>query len=149
MRFLIDGGHISGKNDRKVENFILCGYSYGSMILSSILADEDLCPRVKLFISISFPLSVTWFLSMFNSTAYLSALSKAETVSKLFVIGNRDQFTRVSKLSHFIENECRSHLTNSTAKLVDFEKADHFWIGYEKELSECIMNFISEKIGFR
>lgn len=103
-----------------IENLILVGYSYGSVIAMSCL---DICIA---YFSISHPVGVIWLLTCFNST-YRNQLDpphmhEKKPVNILLVIGAKDNFTSVQKWTEFTNEfkpECK--------RAVVCQDADHFW----------------------
>ena len=117
-------------------DIILLGYSFGSMISGSILSHFEKDKRLLGYIAIAYPFSVTWFLSLFNTSAMISGLQES-SVPKLFVHGTDDNFTAISKARQQVERI-------QNGKLIALEGADHFF-GRRRFLSVCIFLFVLNK----
>lgn len=110
----------------KINQLLLCGYSYGAMIANSIECTKIPCA----YLLISIPLGVMWALA----TTKASLFRKQPTEATLCIYGDHDQFTRASTFS----NWCQGHENMS---LVCIKGADHFWFDYEQELINHIENW--------
>jgi hypothetical protein len=88
------------------------------------------------YVLISLPLSVIWFLTFFRSSAYqthLRNLLSSSSTRVLFIFGDSDQFTRVSKYNQWIkDNKVLENERWNVAKLKD---VDHFFAYQQMEVS--------------
>jgi len=110
-------------NERNIKRIILCGYSYGAAIGSSAVNYSD---KVIGFIAISFP----WD---FMGLKY-KKLSQTEK-PKCFIQGNQDD---IAKYNNF-EEHYNYYLAPKKRKIID--GADHFYWGYEKQVSKAVLEF--------
>jgi hypothetical protein len=79
---------------------------------------------------ISYPLSVGWFLTFFHTSEYvahLATLIEATNTRVLYVYGDSDQFTGVSKYRNWVRENRLVAIPTWTVREVD--EIDHFWIG--------------------
>ena len=106
------------------ERIITCGYSYGAAIGCSAVNYSD---KIIGFISISFP----W--GFMGKHKEKSQTSKP----KLFIQGNRDD---VARFDHFQENY-EFYLDPKKCKIID---TDHFYRGYEEQVAEEVLTFLSD-----
>ncbi|KAI8613761.1 Alpha/Beta hydrolase protein [Chytriomyces sp. MP71] len=92
--------YVKERVDLRPKYFLLCGYSYGSIPVCTVSSELDgcigeisVCFHIHLMkasgvISISFPASVMWLLTMGNSSKYIHALRSCPlTTPKLFITG--------------------------------------------------------------
>jgi hypothetical protein len=107
---------------------ILIGYSYGSVIASSV---TDECQNVIGYAAISYPFSpLKWILL---GPLFDKAKSKKP---KLFIIGSRDNFTTVNKFKERMK-ELPEPLEYH---IVDEE--DHFWVNSEQKITQLLIPWI-------
>ncbi|KAN0028954.1 hypothetical protein ACTFIV_010822 [Dictyostelium citrinum] len=115
-----------------VKHVIIVGYSYGSVIGSSIADTHD---SVKAFSSISYPFGPLTLMLLGSLLKY--ALNSPKP--KLFLTGDSDNFTSVStfkkRMSEF------KHSTNLETKIFDGD-VDHFYGGNERNLAKEISKWI-------
>ncbi|KAG9306316.1 hypothetical protein G9A89_018199 [Geosiphon pyriformis] len=152
LEFLAHGGKTGGANGELVmqipfiNEVVIAGYSYGSLIATSISSISSTFSFPISFIIISYPASVIWFLTCLRTKRYKSYLD-ALLVSDspvLFVYGNSDQFTSVAKYQQWIEESGVREKKNWDLR--EIEDADHFWgtnhMEHElnKVLDEWILN---------
>lgn len=110
---------------KSFERIIICGYSYGAAIGCSAVNYSE---KIIGFISISFP----WgFMGIYKKKSQTSK-------PKLFIQGNRDD---VAQFDHFQENY-EFYLDPKKRKIID--GADHFYWGYEEQVVEEVLNFLSD-----
>lgn len=107
---------------------LLVGYSYGSLITAS--ASADILPCIGC-ISIAPPWSVQHWLLLFHSNYHFKQSRKRTNVPKLFVIGNKDNFTP----EHAFQKRIKTVPQSTGAVLKD---ADHFFARREKDLMSVI-----------
>ncbi|CAG8452548.1 6776_t:CDS:2 [Paraglomus occultum] len=128
--FLANQGEISGKrilHIPPVSEIVIVGYSYGSLMATSLSSYTTSVPLS--FVIISYPYSVIWFLTFFCTSQYLTCFGDlvASDESVLFVYGDSDQFTSVRKYRRLVE-DC--HLTEKPNWTVrELDDIDHFWYG--------------------
>ncbi|KAJ3095728.1 hypothetical protein HK100_005744 [Physocladia obscura] len=129
--------YVRDRADLKPRSFILVGYSYGCIPVCAGASEIEGCIGIA---AISFPASVMWFLTFGNSNKYLDALkSVSPDIPKLFIIGNRDNFTGTKSFLQFTE-------TVPPRKQIEIiENQDHFWFGQESILIECIRKWIRQE----
>jgi len=112
----------------KKRRIILCGYSYGAAIgCSTINYKENLIG----YISISFP----WD---FMGIEYKKMAQSRKP--KLFIQGNRDTIALYEKF-----NEHYNYYLEPKEFLI-IDGADHFYWGYEKQISEKVLTFYNSLI---
>lgn len=105
---------------------VIVGYSYGSMITSSIATEFP--GTVIAVAAISYPLSVAWALSLFNAGKFLAPLQTENALPKFFITGTRDQFTSANKLVKSVQT------MTEPKKMVVLEAMDHFWFEHEMKI---------------
>jgi len=115
-------------NEKIYERIIICGYSYGAAIGCSAINYSD---KVISYISISFP----WDF-MGSKYKELSQSNKP----KLFIQGNQDT---IANYEHF-EEHFNSYTDPKVSKIID--GADHFYWGYEEEISDEILRYYNSLI---
>ncbi len=115
-------------NKKNYERIIICGYSYGAAIGSSVINYSE---KIIGYASISFP----W---EFMGSKY-KELSQSKK-PKLFIQGNRDTIANYNKF----EENYEYYLNPKTSKII--EGADHFYWGYEEQVSNEFLNFYSSLI---
>ncbi len=115
-------------NMKNHERIMICGYSYGAAIGCSAINYSE---KIIGYVSISFPWDI-----MGIQYKELSQSSKP----KLFIQGNQDN---VAVYERFQEN-FDSYLDPKTSKIID--GADHFYIGYESQISEEVLAFYNSLI---
>eukprot|EP01059_Diplonema_ambulator_P006047 TRINITY_DN15821_c0_g1_i1.p1 TRINITY_DN15821_c0_g1~~TRINITY_DN15821_c0_g1_i1.p1 ORF type:complete len:247 (+),score=79.83 TRINITY_DN15821_c0_g1_i1:48-743(+) len=96
----------------------LIGYSYGSLISGSLLSRH---PSIALYTAIAYPFSVAWALTLFNQEAYLRPLQESPSIPKLFIHGNRDQFTSTDAAAAKVKT------MGDSASISTLQYADHFF----------------------
>lgn len=115
-------------------NVLLVGYSYGSLIASSASANIPSCIAT---ISIAPPFGVQHWLLVFNAEHHLHQAAMQENMPRLFLIGDRDNFTSVSKFQSIIDERFPSaSATGSTGAVI--KDADHFFGRREKDVMDVI-----------
>jgi uncharacterized protein len=111
---------------------ILVGYSYGSLISLSASAS---IPQCIASISIAPPFGVMHWLLAFHSDHHLRQASANEALARLFLIGDRDNFTSEAKFKLTIDDHFPSTATTTGAVIKD---ADHFFARREKDIMDVI-----------
>jgi alpha/beta superfamily hydrolase len=111
---------------------ILVGYSYGSLIALSASAS---IPQCIASISIAPPFGVMHWLLAFHSDHHLRQASANEALARLFLIGDRDNFTSEAKFKLIIDEHFPSTATTTGAVIKD---ADHFFARREKDIMDVI-----------
>ncbi|KAI9208842.1 Alpha/Beta hydrolase protein [Polychytrium aggregatum] len=104
--------------------FVVCGYSYGSVAASAAASEIK---ELAGIISISYPSSVLWALTFFNSKKFTDAFAST-SVPKLFLMGNKDNFTGISSHTSFIDG------FPEPKESIVMSDVDHFWFGYEDSI---------------
>ncbi|KAL1924131.1 uncharacterized protein VTP21DRAFT_7166 [Calcarisporiella thermophila] len=120
-----------------IKRLIICGYSYGAMIASSIL--PELYPNIHCsYVFISYPVSVTWFLSAFRTKYFHECLVKLERTSVTPTSCNEASPPKILVISGDMDIFSRTMLNlNARPNQVEFKQfhgADHFWFGKETEI---------------
>lgn len=96
-------------------------------------------------VAIAYPYSVTWFLTLFNSSHYLNNLSLISATPKLFVMGTGDNWTSVKSFEKLVEKYGGE---NHTVELL--KDLDHFFFNDEKELILVVDNWAKKNVeGFK
>jgi alpha/beta superfamily hydrolase len=118
----------------QITSILLIGYSYGSLITSSASASIPACIGC---VSIAPPFSVMDWLLLFNSSHHLAQAKLRSDIPRLFVIGDRDNFT---SLKVFFDHVVTfPNCSNSTAtSYIVIPKADHFFVGTEHSVANII-----------
>lgn len=106
------------------------------MILSGVLSDPEYASKVVGSVSVSFPLSVTWFLTFFNSSPFYER--PARPIPQFWISGDSDQWT--SRKSY--EAHVRDQLAEPK-QLEVIEGVDHFWFRHERTLVKHVLEFIT------
>lgn len=130
------GGEYSGAGERSVKSnppshVILMGYSYGSLISASASAT---IPNCVCTVSVAPPFSVSHWLLLFNSDHHLKQAAAKQNLPRLFVIGNKDNFTSESTFRNTVEKRFPAESTTGAV----LKNADHFFQGREKDLMDVI-----------
>lgn len=116
--------------DNPGSDIYIIGYSAGSAIACGVVDELD---DIKGYCAIGYPYG--WTTSIVFSSHYSKAVSKK---SKLFVIGDYDQFTSVSTLKGFYDT------LEGEKEMEVLEGADHFFFGDESRVSNAIAKWISK-----
>ncbi|KAG0189174.1 hypothetical protein DFQ28_003753 [Apophysomyces sp. BC1034] len=111
----------------KLSRLILCGYSYGSMIASTIRPASVSCS----YLLISYPLSVMWLLATMKYSYFRAEAKKLlqDQEDCLLLFGSKDQFTGVNSYQKWFKT-----ITSEQVDQVMIEGADHFWFHNEERL---------------
>ncbi|KAI9332488.1 Alpha/Beta hydrolase protein [Obelidium mucronatum] len=126
--------YVRDRVDLKPRFFLLVGYSYGCIPISSSCLEIEGCIGIA---TISFPVSVMWLLTMGNSAKYLDSLREfPESLPKLFIIGSKDNFTSIKNFGQMV-------MTMPERRHVEVvEGVDHFWGGQEQVVVDAIRKWI-------
>ncbi|CAG8540001.1 13353_t:CDS:2, partial [Cetraspora pellucida] len=130
LEFLSKSGRI-GENSilqiPKISDVTIIGYSYGSLIASSLASSSSQFTLPTSYVLINYPLSVIWFLTFFRSSTYLNYLQTllASTSHVLFIYGDSDQFTGVSKYKQWVKDN--KAVENPLWSIVELKGTDHFY----------------------
>ncbi|RIA88933.1 Alpha/Beta hydrolase protein [Glomus cerebriforme] len=139
LNFIANSGKINDDNIviiPKIYQVTIIGYSYGSLIATSLASTPTEYSFPISYILISLPLSVTWFLTFFHSSVYsthLKNLLSSSSTKVLFVFGDSDQFTRVSKYRQWIKDN--NVLENERWTVAELNGADHFFAYQQMEVA--------------
>ncbi|KAI9594059.1 Alpha/Beta hydrolase protein [Syncephalis fuscata] len=122
---------------------LICGYSYGAMIAGAV--DPDAVNNIPFtMVLISYPCSVTWFLTFGRSSYFYDALkqwlSRSPTPPILAVCGNQDQFTSTKSYQRWIQSLTETNADGITLRILP--SVDHFWFGHENELLQLIQDWL-------
>ncbi|KAI8914788.1 Alpha/Beta hydrolase protein, partial [Powellomyces hirtus] len=119
--------YVRGRPEIAPTHIILCGYSYGSVAAGAITRQVS---ELAGFISISYPSGVLWFLTFFGSNKLKAQLMEIPAnIPKLFICGNRDNFTSEANFKKFVDE-----LPNENKTVVVVNEATHFWNEMEQVL---------------
>lgn len=118
--------------EERPKHILLVGYSYGSLITASASADIPECIGA---VSIAPPFAVKHWLLLFNSGYHIGQAKKRETLPRLYLIGDQDNFTSEKVFKASIETFPQPSTTGAVLR-----DADHFFHRREKD----VMNIISE-----
>lgn len=111
--------------DIKCEIIFLCGYSYGAAIGCSAVEYSD---KIAGYISISFPWSF-----MGSEQKQMSQSRKP----KLFIQGTEDT------VAHYNDFQVNYDYYLEPKQKLIIDNADHFYWGYEEQVAEAVLNFLS------
>ncbi|ORX53191.1 alpha/beta-hydrolase [Hesseltinella vesiculosa] len=120
----------------KIDKLFICGYSYGSMVASSI--------RVSIpsaYILISYPLSVRWALAATKASYFKSQVQELLTSTParvLIVHGDQDQFTSDSSYHSWLAS-----VDDIQHQVV--QGVDHFWYNQEEQLVKIVGEFCASQ----
>ncbi|KAI8062144.1 Alpha/Beta hydrolase protein [Gongronella butleri] len=116
-----------------LSHLFLCGYSYGSMIASSVRVESVPTSHIL----ISYPLSVRWALATTKNGYFKEKVAEllAGPERTLILHGTSDQFTGASAYDSWLA----SVGDNVDRRIVD--GADHFWFDREPELVDLVVQF--------
>ncbi|GAB5359582.1 hypothetical protein AAMO2058_000555800 [Amorphochlora amoebiformis] len=128
--YLLENG---GKEENlpKITKILLIGYSYGSVISSSVGGIRE---EVMGIVTISYPYSWVWALVVLNSRRMLRNAKNAK--KKLFLMGSSDEFTSYSSFFDLV----RFLGPNTSAILA--ESYDHSWWKAELSVFEAIATWL-------
>ncbi|KAF0352005.1 alpha/beta-hydrolase [Gigaspora margarita] len=154
LEFLSKSGKI-GENTilqiPKVSDVTIIGYSYGSLIASSVASSSPQFTFPTSYILINYPLSVTWFLTFFRSSTYLNYLQTllVSTSRVLFIYGDSDQFTGVGKYRQWVK--INKAAENPLWTIKELKGTDHFytWQSMEDKLIEALDEWIDNVLATR
>lgn len=122
---LLDGDFCQGKTPPK--SVLMVGYSYGSLITTAASAKFPQCIGS---IAISPPFGVQMWLLLFAASTHLqTAASAAPQMPRLFILGDKDNFTSEKSFKQTLDQYFSSQ--SSTAAMV--QGADHFWFRRERD----------------
>lgn len=128
---------------------LLAGYSFGSLAASSCPTPSFPQPIQTYRLLISYPLSVTWALTLFRSSTFTSALD--QTVAKgqedvLAIWGDQDQFTAVGKFRSWDERVKGVDEGRGKWSGREVEGADHFWRTREvkREMLQAVVEWLEK-----
>ncbi|CAG8479046.1 7998_t:CDS:2 [Funneliformis mosseae] len=149
LKFLENPVKINGVEIPKISHIIIIGYSYGSLIASSLASSQTQYTFTISYILISLPLSVMWFLTFFHSSVYsahLKNLLSSVSTKVLFIFGDSDQFTRASKYKQWIKDN--NVLENERWTVAKLKNVDHFFVYQQMEdaLIDVIKKWVDENI---
>lgn len=113
-------------NEKNIEEIIICGYSYGAAVGCSTINYSD---KVKGFIAISFPFD-------FMGKKY-KKLSKSDK-PKYFIQGDQDNVASFRNFKDHYEKY------KEPKEFVIIEGANHFYWGFEREITENVLKFYHE-----
>ena len=111
---------------------LLAGYSYGTLAAASCPPPASHPTLRTRHLLVSYPLSVLWALTLFNSSTSKRALLdlvKVPTADVLAVFGDSDQFSGVGPLRKW--SEALEREGTGSFRGVEVVGADHFWRGDE------------------
>ncbi|TPX61960.1 hypothetical protein PhCBS80983_g00812 [Powellomyces hirtus] len=151
--------YVRGRPEIAPTHIILCGYSYGSVAAGAITRQV---PELAGFISISYPryipmdsllflsgsrvltcwscdVAVLWFLTFFGSNKLKAQLMEIPAnLPKLFICGNRDNFTSEANFKKFVDE-----LPNENKTVVVVNEATHFW----NEMEQVLVAHVNQWMG--
>ncbi len=115
-------------NDLDKGRVLICGYSYGAAIGSSVVNYSE---KIVGFIAISFPFE-------FMGPKYVK--SSNSTKFKLFIQGDRDSIAPFKDFKGFYEKFLEPK------EFVLISGADHFYWGYERQISSEVIKYIKSRL---
>ncbi|KAI8370337.1 Alpha/Beta hydrolase protein [Radiomyces spectabilis] len=126
----------------RARQLVICGYSFGAMVASSIDVVENIpCS----YLLISYPLSVTWALATVK-TGYFrtraTALLQQRENDVLVIFGSNDQFTGKGSYEKWLQHK------SERVRTVLVPGADHFWMATEPQdqLVRAVNDWLSRTI---
>lgn len=148
----------SSTAEAQTYHLLLCGYSFGSLAVSSCPARPvpptfaPSRPSARLLTSyllISYPLSVLWALTFLRSSPFTTSLRRLVQRGDnriLAVHGDRDNFSAVDKLRAWASELDSVKGSQEAWTAIEVEGADHFWRdGRSKiELLEAVRHWVQE-----
>ena len=119
---------------------------------SSLASSPTQYPFPISYILISLPLSVIWFLTFFRSSVYSTHLEKlllSSSTKVLFIFGDSDQFTRMSKYRKWIKDN--NVLENERWTVEELNGVDHFFAYQQMEdaLIDIIQQWVDKNNGLQ
>ena len=109
---------------------LLAGYSYGTLAAASCPPPASHPTLRTRHLLVSYPLSVLWALTLFNSSTSQRALLdlvRSPTADVLAVFGDSDQFSGVGPLRKWSGALEREGALARSFRGVEVVGADHFW----------------------
>lgn len=129
------------KSDLSPSHFVLVGYSYGCIPIGAVCAEIPNCIGL---IAISYPASVSWALTLWNSRKFANALgSISDDLPILFIMGDHDNFTTVAVLEKFVKS------VSKTATINIVSDTDHYWVGREENLLGFIRQWMYKSLDLK
>lgn len=127
--YLLQGKHIpsSNTNNKPPSYILLCGYSYGSLIVASA---SSLIPQCIGCISIAPPISVQHWLLCFHGKFHANQARQRTSLPRLYILGSRDNFTTEPAFREWVSSFPRETTTGAVLK-----GADHF---FHKREADCM-----------
>ena len=107
---------------------VLGGFSFGSVVSSRVAVDA---PRVSSLLLLGYPLARV------TSKSYLEGEAGAG-ISKLFVVGERDQYCPVAEMERWIPR------VSEPRRLEIVRDADHFFTGRHDALGDVIEHWLDD-----
>lgn len=129
-----EGEENQATTTKRPKHILLVGYSYGSLISASASAKIPECIGQ---VSIAPPLSVKHWLLLFNSDYHVDQAKQRGDLPRLYVIGDRDNFTAESDFLATVNTFPKATTTGSVLK-----DADHFYNRREKEVMSVISDWL-------
>jgi len=132
-----------GEVGGKVERLVLVGYSHGCLLTSR----HPLLPNIPTsHILISYPVSVLYLLTLFNSTPYrtaLQTLAQNSASDVLAIYGDTDNFSGVNQFDKWADELKKEPKGKMQVEKV--EGADHFWGGAGERLEDIVGKWLEER----
>ncbi|KAI9308575.1 Alpha/Beta hydrolase protein [Cunninghamella echinulata] len=127
-----------------ISHLFICGYSYGSMIASTMKETSI----QTYYILISYPLSVIWALSTTKMNYFktqMRQLIQENLHPVLIIYGDQDQFTSEKSYQSWINTilSDKDHQDYNNIQYKKLDDVDHFWFGNEYRLIEYINSWIN------
>ncbi|CAG8650418.1 18322_t:CDS:2 [Acaulospora morrowiae] len=131
----------------KISDLTVIGYSYGSLIASTMASTSP--PFPTCYILVSYPLSVTWLLTFFRSSVYSNHIKSmiASNARVLFIYGDYDQFTRLGRYRQWVRENNLDENPRWTVK--ELKGTDHFYVTrtMEDSLCEVLKGWVDEELN--
>ncbi|CAG8741075.1 1480_t:CDS:2, partial [Ambispora leptoticha] len=136
LEFLSKSGRIGENTILQIPNIsdvTIIGYSYGSLIASSLASSSSQFTLPTSYVLINYPLSVIWFLTFFRFSTYLNYLHilLSSTSRVLFIYGDSDQFTGVNKYKQWVKDN--KAVENLLWTIKELKGTDHFYTYHNME----------------
>lgn len=127
--------HSQQKQLQNPTNVLLIGYSYGSLIMGSALAD---IPQAVGGVWIAPPFGVQHWLLLFHSQYHLQRSVQRPDLPRLLILGDQDNFTSVATFEQVLDKTFPKPTTTGAL----LRGADHFFPRREKDVIDVLAQWL-------